>query len=59
MAAVSETPSQLYAGVNTEDLQADAESSLLYCGFDFNKEIITHAEGDFIYTSTGRRILDV
>jgi hypothetical protein len=50
---------QLYAEVDTEALQVDAESSLLYCGFDFNEEIITHAKGDFIYTSTGRRILDV
>jgi 4-aminobutyrate aminotransferase-like enzyme len=44
--------------VDAEALQEDADSSLLQYGTVFNKEIITHAEDVFIYTSSGRRILD-
>jgi len=48
----------LYGDVDAEVLQEDADSCLLQYGTVFNKEIITHAEDVFIYTSSGRRILD-
>jgi 4-aminobutyrate aminotransferase-like enzyme len=52
------TQLDLYGDVDAEALQEDADSSLLQYGTMFNKEIITHAEDVFIYTSSGRRILD-
>lgn len=39
-------------------LQLDAENTLLNYGTSFNAEIITHASGVFIYTSSNKRILD-
>ena len=51
-------PTKMYDHLDVETLQADADNTLLNYGTTFNKEIITHAEDVFIYTSTGRRILD-
>lgn len=58
MPHLSESTAPLYSNLDFDELQKDADSSLLNYGTTFNPEIITHAEGVFIYTSTGRRILD-
>lgn len=50
--------SQFYSNLDLKKLQAVADTSLLSYGTEFNKEIITHASDVFIYTSSGRRILD-
>lgn len=42
-----------------DTLQSDADNCLLNFGTAFNSEIISQASGCFIYTSTGRRILDM
>jgi 4-aminobutyrate aminotransferase-like enzyme len=49
---------KLYTDVDTDALQRDADSSLIHAGMAFHPEIITNASDVFIYTSTGRRILD-
>ena len=49
---------QLYDNVDTEALRSDASNTLIHAGIAFHPEIITHASEVFIYTSTGRRILD-
>jgi 4-aminobutyrate aminotransferase-like enzyme len=59
MPHIQETPRQLYHDVNTATLQSDADDCLLNYGTAFNREIITHASDVFIYTSTGRRIVDM
>ena len=58
MPHLSEAPTILYSDIDLESLQIDADSSLLNYGTTFNKEIITRAEDVFIYTASGRRILD-
>lgn len=40
------------------ELWNDADSSLLYFGTEFNKEMISKTEGVYIYTTSGRKILD-
>jgi 4-aminobutyrate aminotransferase-like enzyme len=55
----SEPPVQLYDNIDIEALQTDASNCLLNYGTAFNSEFITHASDVFIYTSTGRRILDM
>jgi 4-aminobutyrate aminotransferase-like enzyme len=57
MAGMPET-NRLYSEVNTEALQSYASNSLIQAGSSFHQEIITRASGSFIYTSTGRQILD-
>ncbi|KAL8349993.1 hypothetical protein RB598_005367 [Gaeumannomyces tritici] len=47
-----------YEGVDAAALQQAADSSLLGYGTAFNAEIITRASGVFLYTASGRRILD-
>ena len=59
MPILPETPVQLYNNLDMDGLQSDADSCLLNYGTAFNSEIITHASDVFIYTSTGRRILDM
>lgn len=49
---------ELYADIDTETLQSDASNTLIHCGMSFHPEIVSKASGVFIYTSTGRRILD-
>jgi 4-aminobutyrate aminotransferase-like enzyme len=48
----------LYANIDEAQLQADASSSILTYGTKFYPEIITRANGIYIYTSSGHRILD-
>lgn len=48
----------LYAQVDTQQLQKDADSCLLHYGTSFHEEIITHAEGIYITTASGHRLLD-
>ena len=52
------SPLRSYSDVEMDALQSEAESTLLNYGSSFNSEIITHASGVFIYTSTNRSILD-
>lgn len=59
MPIIQAPPVQLYADIDTSTLQATADSCLLSYGTAFNSEIITHASDVFIYTSGGRRILDM
>ena len=59
MPILPETPVQLYNHLVMDSLQSDADKCLLNYGTAFNSEIITHASDVFIYTSTGRRILDM
>ena len=58
MPILEKTPARLYNDLNIDALQSDADNCLLNFGTAFNSEIITHASDVFIYTSTGRRILD-
>jgi 4-aminobutyrate aminotransferase-like enzyme len=58
MPHLSGDSAQLYSNLDFDELQADANSSLLTFGTKFNKDIIARAEDVFIYTSTGHRILD-
>lgn len=58
MPHLSEASAPFYSELDIEELQKDADTSLLSYGTAFNPEIITHAEDVFIYTSSGRRILD-
>jgi 4-aminobutyrate aminotransferase-like enzyme len=58
MPHLSEDTDKLYSNLDLEKLQEDADSSLLHFGTEFNKDIIVRAEDVFIYTATGRRILD-
>ncbi len=42
----------------TDDFWRDADAHVLRYGANFVPEIITRAEGSFVYTESGRRILD-
>lgn len=55
---ISKANDTLYAEVDTEQLQKDADSCLLHYGTSFHPEIITHAEGVYITTASGHRMLD-
>ncbi|KAF3935088.1 hypothetical protein ABW19_dt0201250 [Dactylella cylindrospora] len=44
--------------VDQEQLQSDAEATLINYGVSFHKDIIVRAEGLYIYTPTGHRMLD-
>jgi 4-aminobutyrate aminotransferase-like enzyme len=59
MPILPETLVQLYSNLDMDALQSDADNCLLNYGTAFNREIITHASDVFIFTSTGRRILDM
>jgi len=48
-----------YDTVDAEQLQRDAESCMLSYGTTFHPEIITSADGIFIETASGQRIMDV
>ncbi|KAF2108412.1 dialkylglycine decarboxylase [Lophiotrema nucula] len=48
----------LYESADEAQLQQDASSSLLTYGTKFHPEIITHAKGNYIYASSGHRMLD-
>ena len=58
MPILPEPPVQLYPTLDTAALKSDADNCLLNYGTNFNSEIITHASDVFIYTTSGRRILD-
>jgi 4-aminobutyrate aminotransferase-like enzyme len=58
MLCLSNSDVELYSDLDTASLQSDADNSLLNYGTAFNAEIITRSSDVFIYTSTGRRILD-
>lgn len=55
---ISKPENTLYAEVDTVKLQKDADSCLLHYGTSFHPEIITHAEGVYITTASGHRMLD-
>lgn len=59
MPTLPESPVRLYNDLDMDSLQSDADNCLLNYGTAFNFEIITHASDVFIYTSSGRRILDM
>ena len=59
MPIIQEPLVQLYADIDTPTLRTTADNCLLNYGTAFNSEIITHASDVFIYTSSGRRILDM
>lgn len=48
----------IYAHADEDQLQKDASSSLLTYGAKFHPEIITRANGIYIYTASGHRLLD-
>ena len=50
--------SPLYDNADAKQLQEAADNTLLRYGTQFNDEIISQAQGVFIYTMSGRRILD-
>jgi 4-aminobutyrate aminotransferase-like enzyme len=50
--------SALYPNVDEKALSTIAESSLLNFGTSFLPDIITHAKDVFVYTASGRKILD-
>jgi 4-aminobutyrate aminotransferase-like enzyme len=52
------SPLYSYSKEELDALQADADNTLLNYGTAFNAEMITHASGVFIYTSSNKRILD-
>jgi 4-aminobutyrate aminotransferase-like enzyme len=52
------TMASIYTDPNTAALHASAATKLLTYGAPFLPMIITHAQGVFVYTSTGERILD-
>ncbi|KAK4549603.1 hypothetical protein LTR36_004904 [Oleoguttula mirabilis] len=49
---------RLYDHVDVQQLNEDAESSLLHYGTSFHPEIIVHTEGQWITTASGHRMLD-
>ncbi|KAF2876623.1 pyridoxal phosphate-dependent transferase [Massariosphaeria phaeospora] len=48
----------IYAQVDEAQLKQDAASTLLHYGAEFYPDIITRAEGIYIYTASGHRMLD-
>lgn len=50
--------SRPYDGVNAEQLQHDADQYLLSYGTSYHPEIITSADGIYIETHTGHRMMD-
>lgn len=50
--------SELYPNLDQESLAADASSCLLHYGCHFHPSIITRAQGLYIYTASGHRMLD-
>ncbi|KAF2772374.1 dialkylglycine decarboxylase [Teratosphaeria nubilosa] len=48
----------LYENVNQQQLQEDADESLLHYGTAFHPDIITYAQGQWIETASGHRMLD-
>jgi 4-aminobutyrate aminotransferase-like enzyme len=50
--------SDLYINVDEAKLKDDASSSLLHYGSAFYSDIITHTKGIYIYTTSGRRLMD-
>ena len=48
----------LYTQVNVQELQRDAEDSLLHYGTKFYPEFIINASGQTITTASGHRMLD-
>ena len=49
---------ELYQNVDEKKLWEAADSCLLNYGTSFTPEIITHANGVYVYTAKGRQILD-
>ncbi|KAK8164067.1 dialkylglycine decarboxylase [Phyllosticta citrichinensis] len=49
---------ELYANVDAEALKADAANCMLHFGTEFEKDIITRAQGTSIYTAGGHAMLD-
>ncbi|KAF2163957.1 hypothetical protein M409DRAFT_57061 [Zasmidium cellare ATCC 36951] len=49
---------RLYENVDQDQLQRDADDSLLHYGTSFHPEVIVHAEGRTIVGSSGLRMLD-
>lgn len=58
MTQITAQHEDIYSALEITALQADADSSLLNYGTAFNKDIIVRADGVFLYTATGKRILD-
>lgn len=52
------TGRQIYANVDEKALLATADATLLNFGTSFFPSVITHANGIYIYTADGKRILD-
>jgi 4-aminobutyrate aminotransferase-like enzyme len=50
--------SSLYGSVSQEELAAKASKYLLNYGITFEKEVIVESNGLYVYTASGRRILD-
>jgi 4-aminobutyrate aminotransferase-like enzyme len=50
--------SNLYKDIDETKLTQDVSTSLLTYGTKFHPDIITHAKGVYIYTSSGHRMLD-
>lgn len=48
----------LYTNVDDKEMMKRASSTLIRYGGAFSKDIIVGAQGRYIYTSTGRKILD-
>ena len=48
----------LYSDVDEQELQRNADASLLYCGTSFYPAFITNAHGQTITTASGHRMLD-
>lgn len=48
----------LYAGIDERAIQQDAEACLLPYGATWHPQIITAAQGSYIYTATGHKMLD-
>lgn len=53
-----EAQAELYKDVDAEALQADADACMLHFGTDFEKDIVTRAQGTSIYTAAGHGMLD-
>ena len=54
----ADTPNGLYADTNEAELQDKTRQYLLYYGTKFHQDVITGARGLYIYTASGRKILD-
>ncbi|KAL0940004.1 2,2-dialkylglycine decarboxylase 1 [Colletotrichum truncatum] len=48
----------LYQGVNQDELAAKVDKYLINYGTKFNKDVIVGSKGLYVYTSSGRKVLD-